>query len=311
MAMKPQVVALLEKMAALNLPAIHSLEPPAAREQMLAQVRARDVPVIEVGSIEDRTIPGPAGEIPVRIYRPEGGNEPGALVYYHGGGHVIGNIESHDAITRALCKESGCLVMSVDYRMGPEHKFPAAIEDGYAALCWLSEHAGDFGFPADRIAVGGDSAGGNEALVMSLMAREQGGPKIAFQLLVYPVLCYGTPTPSYETYGQGYGPLEAAGMVYFRDHYLNGPEDLKDWRASPRVAKDFKGLPKTLLFTAQCDVLNHEGCELAERLKADGVDVEHRDWEGMIHAFFGLAPMVDDAVEAQTLAAQRLREALS
>lgn len=311
MAMKPQMAALVEKMASLGLPAIHTLAPPAAREQMLATVRARDVPVVEVGSIEDLTIPGPAGEIPVRIYRPDGGNEPGALVYYHGGGHVIGNIESHDAITRALCKESGCLVMSVDYRMGPEHKFPAAIEDGWAALNWLVDHAGDYGFPAEKIAVGGDSAGGNEALVMSLMAREQGGPDIAFQLLVYPVLCYGTRTPSYDAYGKGFGPLEEDTMAYFRDHYLNGPDDLKDWRASPRVAKDFKGLPKTLLFTAQCDVLNHEGLELAERLKADGVDVEHRDWQGMIHAFFGLAPMLDDAVEAQKLAGQRLRAALS
>ena len=146
---------------------------------------------------------------------------------------------------------------------------------------------------------------------MSLMAREHGGPKIAFQLLVYPVLCYGTPTPTYETYGKGFGPLESESMAYFRDHYLNGPEDYEDWRASPRAAKDFKGLPKTLLFTAQCDVLNHEGCELAERLKADGVDVEHKDWEGMIHGFFGMAPMIDDAVEAQSLAARRLREALS
>ena len=311
MAMKPQMAALVEKMAALGQPPIHTLTPTAAREQMLGNVRARDVPTIEVGSVEDRTIPGPAGDIPVRIYRPEGRNEPGGLVYFHGGGHVIGSIETHDAVARALCKESGCLIMSVDYRMGPEHKFPAAVEDGFAAVTWLAGNAGEFGFPADRIAVGGDSAGGNEALVMSLMARERGGPNIAFQLLVYPVLCYGTPTPTYDTYGKGFGPLEAESMAYFRDHYLNGPEDMKDWRASPRVAKDYKGLPKTLLFTAQCDVLNHEGCELAARLKADGVDVEHRDWEGLIHAFFGLAPMLDDAVEAQKLAGQKLREALS
>ena len=188
MAMKPQLVALLEAMAALGLKPMHELSPVDARQQMEEGVRARDVPTIEVGSVEDRTIPGPGGEIPVRIYRPDGadgaGPELGALVYFHGGGHVIGSPDTHDSVARALCRDAGILVMSVDYRMGPEAKFPAAVEDCYAATGWLSENAGVMGVDANRIAVGGDSAGGNLALVTSLLARDDGdGPAIAFQLL--------------------------------------------------------------------------------------------------------------------------------
>lgn len=313
MAMKPQLVDLLEAMKALGLKPMHELSPVKARIQMTETAKARNVAVIEVGSVEDSTVPGPAGDIPVRIYRPAGaGGKLGALVYYHGGGHVIGSLDSHDGACRAICREAGIVVMSVDYRMGPEAKFPAAVDDCYAATKWLSDNADDMAVRADKIAVGGDSAGGNLALVMSLMARDSGDDlSIAFQLLVYPVMDYTGGTPTYETYGRGYGPLMAASIPWFREHYLNSDEDLKDWRASPARAESFAGLPQTLLITAQCDILAHEGQACGARLAADGVDCEHVDYEGMIHAFFSMAPMLDDSIAAQSLAADRLKTALS
>jgi acetyl esterase len=242
MAMKPQLIKLLEAMKALGLKPMHQLSPVAAREQMEAGVRARNQPLIELGSIEERSIPGPAGDIPVRIYRPEGaataqGGPLGALVYYHGGGHVIGSMDTHDYAARAMCRDANIVVLSVDYRMGPEAKFPAAVDDCYAATKWLADNAESMGVRADRIAVGGDSAGGNLALVVALMARDTDDSlSIAYQLLVYPVMDYTGGTPSYETYGIGYGPLQAASVPYFRGHYLNSDDELADWRASPARA---------------------------------------------------------------------------
>ena len=317
MAMKPQLIKLLETMKALGLKPMHQLSPVAAREQMEAGVRARNQPLIELGSIEERSIPGPAGDIPVRIYRPEGaataqGGPLGALVYYHGGGHVIGSMDTHDYAARAMCRDANIVVLSVDYRMGPEAKFPAAVDDCYAATKWLADNAESMGVRADRIAVGGDSAGGNLALVVALMARDTDDSlSIAYQLLVYPVMDYTGGTPSYETYGIGYGPLQAASVPYFRGHYLNSDDELADWRASPARAASFAGLPPALLITAECDILNHEGRECGERLNAEGVACEHVDFEGMIHGFFSMAPLLDDSIDAQRLAADRLRAALS
>ena len=313
MAMKPQLIDLLEAMKALGLKPMHELSPVAAREQMEAGVRARNVPPIELGSIEDRSIPGPAGDIPVRVYRPEGASSPlGALVYYHGGGHVIGSLDTHDSVARAMCRDANIVVLSVDYRMGPEAKFPAAVDDSYAAAKWLSDNADSMGVRADRIAVGGDSAGGNLALVVALMSRDTDDSlSIAYQLLVYPVMDYTGGTPTYDTYGVGYGPLVAESVPYFREHYLNSDGELADWRASPARAASFAGLPPALLITAECDILNHEGRECAERLNAEGVPCEHVDFEGMIHGFFSMAPLLDDSIDAQRLAADRLRAALS
>ncbi|MDA1099472.1 MAG: alpha/beta hydrolase [Proteobacteria bacterium] len=313
MAMKPQLVELLEAMKALGLKPMHELSPVDAREQMEAGVRARNIPPIELGSVEDRGIPGPDGEIPVRVYRPDGGGDAlGALVYYHGGGHVIGSMDTHDSVARAMCRDANIVVMSVDYRMGPEAKFPAAVDDCYAATKWLSDNAGAMGVRADRIAVGGDSAGGNLALVIALMARDNNDSlAIAYQLLVYPVMDYTGGTPTYQTYGAGYGPLMAASIPYFREHYLNSDEELADWRASPARAASFAGLPPALLITAECDILNHEGRACSERLNADGVACEHVDFEGMIHGFFSMAPLLDDSIMAQSLAASRLKAALS
>lgn len=312
MPVNPEVARFLEAVKELGLKPVAELSPAAAREQMEAGVRAREFPEIPVGSVENAAIPGPAGDIPVRIYRPANvGGSCGALVYYHGGGHVIGSLDTHDSVARALCRDAGIVVISVDYRLAPEHRFPAAVEDSFAALQWLHKNADSMGVQADRIAVGGDSAGGNLALVVSLLAREQQLPMVAYQLLVYPVMDYAGGTPTYEQFAKGYGPLEADTMVWFRDHYLNGDDDLADWRASPARITTFQGLPPALVITAECDVLNHEGRAAAERLAADGVSVEHVDYAGMIHGFFSLAPIFEDSVTAQKLAATRLREALS
>ncbi|MFP6749255.1 MAG: alpha/beta hydrolase [Alphaproteobacteria bacterium] len=315
MAMKPQLVELLEAMKALGLKPMHELSPVDARAQMEAGVKARNAPIVEVGSVEESTIPGPGGDIPVRIYRPDGAGGSrslGALVYYHGGGHVIGSLDTHDSVARAMCRDANIVVLSVDYRMGPEAKFPASVDDSYAAVKWLSDNAGAMGVDAGRIAVGGDSAGGNLALVVALMSRDDGdGPAIAYQLLVYPVMDYTGGTPTYETYGKGHGPLTAASIPYFREHYLNSDEELADWRASPSRAASFAGLPPALLITAECDILNHEGRACGKRLVADGVACEHVNFEGMIHGFFSMAPMLDDAIAAQSLAAKRLKAALS
>jgi len=312
MAMKPQLLQLLEAMKAQDLKPMHKLSPKDARRQMTETAKSRDTTLIEVGNIEDRTIPGPAGAIPVRIYRSERTDGPvGAMVYFHGGGHVIGDLDSHDSVCRAICRDAKIFVMSVDYRMGPESKFPAAVDDSYAATKWLFENADSMGVRADKIGVGGDSAGGNLALVTSLLARDNEDISIAFQMLVYPVMDYTGGTPTYASFGKGFGPLTADSIPYFRKHYLNSDQDLKDWRASPARAETFAGLPKTLLITAECDILAHEGHACGERLRADGVDCEHVDYEGMIHGFFSWAPLLDDSIAAQSLAADRLKAALT
>ena len=310
--MKPQLIQLLEAMEAQDLKPMHKLSPKDARRQMTETAKSRDTTLIEVGNIEDRTIPGPTGAIPVRIYRSERTDGPvGAMVYFHGGGHVIGDLDSHDSVCRAICRDAKIFVMSVDYRMGPESKFPAAVDDSYAATKWLFENADSMGVRADKIGVGGDSAGGNLALVTSLLARDNKDISLAFQMLVYPVMDYTGGTPTYASFGKGFGPLTADSIPYFRKHYLNSDQDLKDWRASPARAETFAGLPKTLLITAECDILAHEGHACGERLRADGVDCEHVDYEGMIHGFFSWAPLLDDSIAAQSLAADRLKAALT
>ncbi|MEQ9639866.1 MAG: alpha/beta hydrolase [Alphaproteobacteria bacterium] len=311
MALKPQLVEILNAMKALNLPRLAELEPRAARAQIEKLAVRPDLPPVDIAGAKDTHFTGPAGEVRVRIYRP---NEPlrtptPVLIYYHGGGHVIGSLNTHDRTARYLCRYSGCMVVSVDYRMGPEHKFPAAVEDSYAALEWVAANAEKLGADPARIAVGGDSAGGNLALVVSLLSRDNDGPKVGFQLLVYPVMDYTGGTPSYEPYGKGYGPLDTDAVDWFRKHYTNDGSDLADWRCSPSRAESFAGLPRTLLITAECDVLNWEGTEAAKRLKAEGVDVTHVDFPGVIHAFFGYAPTLDDATKAQKLAAEHMRQA--
>ncbi|MGB0571993.1 MAG: alpha/beta hydrolase [Alphaproteobacteria bacterium] len=314
MPLHPQIVALIERAAAAGVRPTHELTPEEARVQMDEMSRARDQDRTKVRMVADTVIDGANGDdMTMRVYWPDivQTDIAPAIMFFHGGGHVIGSLNSHDQVARNFCADTGYLVVSVDYRMGPEHKFPAAPEDCYAATKWVAENTRQLGVDPARIAVAGDSAGANLAAVVAMMARDAGGPDIAFQLLVYPVADYAFDTPSYETYAEGAGILTAAGMSWFRDHYLNGPEDREDWRAAPLRAKDFSNLPPALVITAECDVLHDEGVALAEALGAAGVSVEHRDYPGMMHGFYSFAPVVDDGRAAQIYAAEAMRKVLS
>ena len=307
MPVDPQIQQVIDALAASEFGPVHELTPSEARTQYEWMVKARGIAPAPVGAVEDRTIPGTAGALPVRVYRPDIGDEllP-AFVYFHGGGHVIGNLDTHDATARNLCNGAGCAVVSVDYRLAPEHKFPAAAEDAFAAVQWCAAHGAEIGIDPERIAVGGDSAGGNLAAVAALMARDAGDPAIRLQVLVYPVTDYACDTASYRTYAVGYGMLEARSMQWFRDHYLRGEADRLDWRAAPLRAADLSGVAPALVLTAQCDVLHDEGAAYAQRLCEAGVEVEHRDCKGMIHGFFTMAPAIDGAVRAQALVCEAM-----
>ena len=298
----PQIQQVIDALAASDFGPVHAQSPVEARAQYVRMVEARGIAPAPVGAVENRSIPGPAGDLPVRIYRPDlDAPTLPAFVYFHGGGHVIGNLDTHDAVARNLCNGGGCIVVSVDYRLAPEHKFPAAAEDAFAAIEWCAAHGAEIGIDPRRMAVGGDSAGGNLAAVAALMARDAGGPAIRLQVLVYPVTDYACDTESYRTYSDGYGMLDARSMRWFRDHYLRGDADRLDWRAAPLRAGDLSGLPPALVLTAQCDVLHDEGEAYARRLRAAGGEVDYRDIPGMIHGFFAMAPAIDGAVRAQAL----------
>jgi acetyl esterase len=303
----PQIIQALEAMARAELRPIEELTPAAARAQMEATAKARQAEPLPVARVEERQIPSPARGIPVRLYWPivpesgAGTRAPAvpAIAYYHGGGHVIGSLDTHDLVARNLCAGVGALVASVDYRMGPEHKFPAAVEDSFAALEWLHANAANLGADPARLGVHGDSAGANLAAVVALMARDAGGPQLRLQSLVYPVGDYTLSGASYGKYSQGYGVLTRAAMSWFREHYLRSPEDAVDWRASPLRASNFAGVAPAIIITAECDVLHDDGERYAEVLHRVGVPVEYCEYAGMIHGFFGMVPLVDDAMAAQ------------
>jgi acetyl esterase len=295
----PQIQRVLQVMAEANLKPIEAMTPAEARAQMEATAQSRKAEPLPVARVEERGIPGPAGNIRLRLYWPNASAPLPAIVYYHGGGHVIGSLDTHDLIARNLCAGAEVLVVSVDYRMGPEHKFPAAVEDSFAALKWVHAHANGLGADPDRVGVHGDSAGANLAAVVALMARDAGSPKLRLQSLVYPVADYGLAGASYDKYAEGYGLLTKAAMLWFRDHYLRSLRDAEDWRASPIKAASFDRVAPAIVVTAECDVLHDEGRHYADALRGAGVPVEYKDFPGMIHGFFGMVPAVDDAMNAQ------------
>ena len=295
----PQIEKVLEAMARLDLKPIEAMTATEAREQMEQMAASRRAEPLPTKRIENRTIPGPAGEMPVRIYWPNAEGTRPAIVYYHGGGHVIGSLDTHDLVARNLCGGAEAIVVSVDYRMGPEHRFPAAVDDSFAALEWTHAHAAELGADPARLGVHGDSAGANLAAVVALIARDRGGPKLRLQSLVYPVADFRMETDSYKKYATGCGILTADAMKWFRGHYLRTMDDATDWRASPMLASDVTGVAPAIVIAAECDVLHDEGLVYAERLKAAGVPVDYQRYAGMIHAFFGMMPAVDDAMNAQ------------
>ena len=295
----PQIVQVLEAMAKAELRPIEAMTPTEARAQMEATAQSRKAEPLPVGKVEESSIPGPAGEIRLRLYWPNAAGPVPAIAYYHGGGHVIGSLDTHDFIARNLCAGAGTLVASVDYRMGPEHKFPAAVDNSFAALNWVHANAASLGADPGRLGVHGDSAGANLAAVVALMARDAGGPKLRLQSLLYPVGDYTLSGASYGKYAQGYGLLTRNSMAWFARHYLRSPADAEDWRASPIKASSLAGVAPAIVVVAECDVLHDDGESYADALRRAGVPVEYREYPGMIHGFLGMVPVVDDAMNAQ------------
>lgn len=308
MPLDPQMKALLDAMAEAKLPAFHTLMPVEARKQMAARV-AQDVPE-PIAKVEDRTVPGPGGPIPIRIYTPAGVAPFGALIYFHGGGWVLGNIAMTDQPCRMLANQSGCVVVSVEYRLAPEHKFPAAPDDCYAVTKWIAEHGATIGVDPKRIAVGGTSAGGTLAAVVALMARDRGGPPLKFQLLVYPATTSELTSPSQREFAEDGYILSRADMEWFWGHYLRGADDRVNPYACPDYAKTLAGLPPALVITAEYDPLRDEGEAFAQRLRADGVPVAVTRYPGVTHGFFGMPAMLDKSRDAIAAAAKALRAAV-
>jgi acetyl esterase len=307
----PSTAALLKQMSGEDGPALHELPVEQARTVLKALSDATGIAKTDVHSSLDRQIPGPNGEIPIRIYWPRAWTEDGlspALILYHGGGWILGDIESHDAIARYLCWQGDVVVVSVDYRLAPENKFPAGVEDCYAALEWVAENAATIGIDARRIALTGDSAGGNLTIVMSLLARARNGPDIAFQIPVYPCVdCrQSADYSSRKKFGNGEYFLSSADIEWVNRNYFTAADDADDFRASPIVATDLSGLPPALLITAGYDPLCDEGALYARRLSEAGVPVEYRCYTGTIHGFLSFAGVLDAGREALELIAERL-----
>lgn len=309
MPLDPQMKQLLDAMAAANMPAFHTMAPAEARGLMARRV-VQGVPE-PLACVEDRLIPGPGGEIPIRIYTPDGKAPFGALIYFHGGGWVLGNIEMTDQPCRLLAKAAGCVVVSVEYRLAPEHKFPAGPEDCYAATRWAAENAGSIGVDPARIAVGGTSAGGTLATVVAMMARDRGGPPIAYQLLVYPATTAALDTPSHREFARdNYYVLSRADMEWFWGQYLNGDADRTNPYACPAHAKTLRGLPPAFVITAEYDPLRDEGEAYAARLREEGVTAALKRFDGVTHGFFGMPTQLDKSKAAIAEAGSALRTAI-
>lgn len=287
--------------------ALHELPVPQAREATVMQIRRSRKPAL-VASITNRTLPGPAGEIPIRIYTPDGMGPFPLLLFFHGGGFVVGSLDSGDDTCRALCRGAGCIVVSVDYRLAPEHKFPAASDDCLAATRWAADHAAEVNGDPARLVVAGDSAGGNLAAVTALRTRDEGGPRLCGQLLFYPVTGYHTPpTPSYIANANGY-LLTRAMMVWFWGHYLNHPGEASHPHAVPLCAADLSNLPSALVITAEFDPLRDEGERYAERLQLAGVPTVCSRYDGMIHGFLMLDELFGESRQAMDEAIMWLRQ---
>ncbi len=305
MPLDPQAQAVLDQLAQAKLPDFTTLEPALVRRLYELALSGEAEPVAHV---EDRSLPGPAGPIPVRVYRPEASGLLPALVYFHGGGWVLCSLDTHDNVCRTLANRAGCVVVSVDYRLAPEHKYPAAPEDCYAAASWVAERGAPLGVDAARVAVGGDSAGGNLTAVVALMARERGHPRLAAQLLVYPITNHDFDTVSYKENAEGY--LLTRGMMqWFFDHYLDDPARGAEPLVSPLRAERLDGLPPAHVVTAGYDPLRDEGEAYAERLRRAGVPTRHQRYDAMFHGFFSMFEQIGAGRDAIGAAAAFLREA--
>jgi acetyl esterase len=300
MPLHPQAKAILDQMAAQGGKPVEQITPAEVRADRARTAETRAAmaaPSQAMARVQDDVIPGPAGSIPVRVYWPENRDNLPVLLYYHGGGWVFGNIESVDRTCRVLASKARCVVVNVDYRLAPEHKFPAAAEDAYAVAEYVANHSQEFACDPDRIAVGGDSAGGNLAAVACLMARDRGGPAIAFQLLIYPLTDYDDDRPSLHEYAEGY-LLTRAAIRYFWDQYVSSPQEGRHPYASPLKATGLEGLPPAMVITAECDPLRDQGEAYARRLDEFGVPVALKRYDGAIHVFFQMSGVLHSGRQA-------------
>ena len=306
MPLDPKAKELLDEVAASGRPNAHLLPVAEARanfEDLFASLG----PGEEVAEVLPLEIPVTGGPIAARLYRPAAEGPLPVVAYYHGGGWLIGSVAAYDIVCRALANAAGAMVLSVGYRLAPEHKYPTAVEDAYAAARWLAENAAALGGDRHRVAVAGDSAGGNLAAVVALQARDLTRPRLGFQLLVYPVTTCDLEL-GYDMAYEGYF-LYRDELQWHQDHYLPSPELRHEWRVSPLDAADHSGLPPAFVITAECDPLHRQGELYAERLRAAGVAVEQREYPGMIHGFFGLDMVFDQAADAMRDAGAAIRQA--
>jgi acetyl esterase len=308
-ALLPEIRSLLDQQATSGRPPLHHQSVEQARAFHVADAAALNGPPAPVAAVADRRVPGPAGELPVRVYTPEGEPPFPIVVFFHGGGWVVGTLDTYDPLCRALAAATPAVVVSVDYRLAPEHRWPAAVEDAYAATEWASRNAAALGGVQHRLAVAGDSAGGNLAAVVALGARDRGGPAIGFQLLVYPVLDAAGDTASWREYADGYH-LTADGMRWYWDHYLGRAGGAAP-DASPLRAAFVGGLPPALVIGAEYDILRDEGEAYAARLAEAGVDASASRHAGVVHGFVRWRAVTGAAEDALQEAAAALRSALA
>ncbi len=310
MPLHPEVEAMRARRANAGAAPLYTLSLAQARAADLADIQAAVGSGEPVHAVTEHVATGPGGELRIRVYEPDDGRDRPALVYYFGGGWTLGNLETCDAICRTLTNAAGCVTVSVEYRLAPEHPFPAAVEDSYAGLDWLARNAARLGVDADRLAVGGDSAGGNLAAAVTLLARERGGPKLRHQLLVYPNTDYSWDPEALSAYED---PLlfNRWSVEWYWKHYLTDAQDGLDPLASPLRAPSLAWLPDATVITAEYDPLRDQGEQYAQRLREEGAKVELRRYEGMAHGFFGMFGAFTLGREAVAFAAERLAQALS
>ena len=308
----PQARALIDLMVQRQVPPMHTLSPTDARRLYLERRTFTQPDPPAVAEVRDLHTDG---ALPLRLYRPEQPDQPvgssvmPVLVYFHGGGWTIGDLDTHDVLCRQLCAAAGVVVVAVDYRLGPEHPFPAALDDCVAATRWVQREAAALGLDATRLALGGDSAGGNLAAVVALVLRDAGDPSPAFQLLIYPATDQRAGAPSHTTNAQGY-LLTADSIAYYRGHYIADPAQWMDWRVSPLLAADHTRLPSALVLTAGYDPLRDEGLQYADALSAAGGRVQYVCFERQVHGFITMGRVLDEAHTAVALCASVLRAAL-
>ena len=310
----PQAKFLLDLMVERQIPPTHTLSPADARKFYRERRTVTQPEPPAIAETRDLAASGPQGPIPLRLYHPlpaaQRKTAPPVLVYYHGGGWVIGDLDTHDTLCRELANASGCAVVAVDYRMAPEHRFPIAVDDCIAATRWVHEHAPELGVDASRLAVGGDSAGGNLAAVVALALRDAGDLPVRFQLLIYPATDQRRGAPSHTTNGQGY-LLTADTMAYFHDHYIADAAQDHDWRASPLLHPDLSKLPPALVLTAGYDPLRDEALQYSQALTQAGNRCTHILFERQIHGFLLMGKVLDEANTAVQICAAELRRALA